>query len=128
MSASNIEKKKALTGYNVFTKEKMAELKAQNVPSSERMAKVGAMWKASSETVKNEYKVKAGGSPKSSVGNKESTGKKLTGYQLYVRETMAVVKLDAKIVPTKRLGAIGKLWKALSKEKQGEYSVKAKAL
>ncbi len=131
--SSGAEKKKALTGYNVFTKEKMAELKSQDVPSSERMSKVGAMWKALAKEKQEEYKVKAQGlasqsSTKSAVTTKSTEKKKLTGYNLFTQEKMAVVKLDAGISATERMGAIGKLWKALPKEKQAEYTVKAKAV
>src|SRR5436853_997901 len=37
---------KKLSGYNLFMREKMAELKTQNVPAGERMGKVSVLWKA----------------------------------------------------------------------------------
>ena len=47
------------TGCNLFTKEKLTELKEQNVPSSKHLGKVIAMWEACSEAVKNEYNDRA---------------------------------------------------------------------
>ena len=124
-------KVKKLSGYNLYMREKMAELKTQNVPSGERMTKVSQMWKTCKQEEKDAYKSKAGAlvpvAAKASKATKAATGgpKKLSGYQLYVRETMPTVKVDASIAAKERMGAIGKLWKALSADKQAEWKVKA---
>ena len=124
-------KVKKLSGYNLYMREKMAELKTQNVPSGERMTKVSTMWKALKDEEKAAWKVKAGAlvpvAAKASKATKAATGgpKKLSGYQLYVRETMPTVKVDASIAAKERMGAIGKLWKALSDDKKAEWKVKA---
>ncbi len=124
-------KVKKLSGYNLYMREKMAELKAQNVPSGERMGQVSVMWKALNDTEKGVFKTKAaalvptGSTTKASKGS--SGPKKLSGYQLYVRETMPTVKVDATIPAKERMGAIGKLWKALSDDKKAEWKVKAGA-
>lgn len=48
-----------LTGYQLYMKEKMAELKSQNVPGGERMGKVAGMWKLLSDPEKKEWAAKA---------------------------------------------------------------------
>jgi len=129
-SGSVVTKTKKLSGYNLYMREKMAELKAENVPSGERMGKVSVMWKTLNEEDKAVYKTRASAlvgtvTTKKTVSKVEGGVKKLSGYQLYVRETMPVVKADTTIGAKERMGAIGKLWKALSKETQGEWKVKA---
>jgi hypothetical protein len=115
---------KKLTGYNVYMREKMAELKLQGVPSGERMGKVAAMWKLLTEAEKGEWKVKAGASSVAVV----SKGKKLNGYNVFMKEMMAILKLDASIPAGSRMGEIGKRWKALSDAEKGVYKVKASAM
>ena len=129
---------KKLSGYNLYMREKMAELKEQNVPSGERMTKVSQMWKTLNDEEKATWKVKAETlvpaatvtkTAESKPATKEATGpKKLTGYQFYVRETMAVVKANASIAAKERMAEIGKMWKALKDEDKAAYKVKAEAL
>ena len=115
----------------------MAELKAQNVPSGERMTQVSVMWKALKDDEKLTWKVKADavtGVTASSASEaksaaKASTGpKKLSGYQLYVRETMVTVKANTAIPAKERMAEIGKLWKALKEEERAAFKVKAEKL
>jgi hypothetical protein len=140
VSASATEtagKTKKLSGYNVFMKEKMAELKTQNVPSAERMGKVAALWKALSDTQKGEWKAKAEGvsapaadkpTQASAVATESKAPKKLSGYQLYVKEQMAVLKNNTAIAAKDRMTEIGKTWKALSDAQKAEYKSKAEKL
>ena len=137
-------KVKKLSGYNLYMREKMAELKEQNVPSGERMTKVSVMWKVLTDEEKGTWKVKAEGltpsatAPATTVTQTVITQptaisapagpKKLSGYQLYVRETMAVVKANPAIAAKERMGEIGKMWKALSDEQKAAYKVKAETL
>ena len=128
-------KTKKLSGYNLYMREKMAELKAQNVPSGERMTKVSVMWKALKEEEKATWKVKAGdlvpatGSGSAKSAPKASTGpKKLSGYQLYVRETMVTVKANTAIPAKERMAEIGKLWKVLKEEERVAFKAKAEKL
>jgi len=125
-------KTKKLSGYNIFMKEKMAELKAQQVPSAERMGKVSVLWKALSEEEKAEWKVKANQIAPVSVTVKatEKTAgpKKLSGYQLYVKETMPIVKVKVEIPAKERMAEIGKMWKSLSEEQKAEWKAKAEKL
>ncbi len=133
--SAGVKSKKAMNGYNLFMQVKSAELKAQNVPSGERMSEIAKLWKATSESVKKEYKDKAKSLPPpagtvatttTTVVPAEKVPKPLTGYQFYVQEQMPTVKLDATIVPKGRMGEIGRLWKLLNKDQQTSYTTKAK--
>jgi hypothetical protein len=125
-------KTKKLSGYNVFMKEKMAELKTQGVASGERMGKVATLWKALKDEEKATWKAKADGlNPTAAVATKSAKAsgpKKLSGYQLYVKEQMAVVKNNASIAAKDRMTEIGKTWKALSDAQKAEYKAKAEKL
>ena len=193
------QKFKKLSGYALFMREKVPELKKQNFPSLERMTKIGKMWKTLSkeeratwnvkaetlgsaatvtktaepkvltaatckiakklschtfymrekmweirqmwETLSNEEKticnVKAAiktlsltatvtKTAESKPVAKEADGpKKLSGYHLYLRETMAVVKANASIAAKDRMAEIVKMWKALNDEERAIWRVKA---
>lgn len=126
-------KTKKLSGYNVFMKEKMAELKTQGVAAGERMGKVAALWKGMNDAEKATWKTKADAlAPATATvtlkASKSSGPKKLSGYQLYVKETMPVVKAKAEIVAKDRMGEIGKMWKALSDAQKAEFKAKAEKL
>ena len=127
-------KTKKMSGYNLFMKEKMAELKIEEVPSGERMGKVSQMWKLLSDEQKAEWKIKAGllvgtTTVVATTTTKKATGpKKLSGYQLYLKATMPEVKVNEAIIPKERMGAIAKMWKALSEEQRGEWKTKALAI
>ena len=125
-------KTKKMSGYNLFMKEKMAELKTQDVPSGERMGKVSQMWKLVPDEQKTEWKTKAGliVGPTIVVANtkKEPGSKKLSGYQLYLKATMPEVKVNGEIIAKDRMGAIAKMWKSLSEEQRGEWKTKASAV
>jgi len=127
-------KTKKLSGYNVFMKEKMAMFKAENVPSGERMSKVGALWKTLSDEEKAIWKGKADSTAPvvttttAPVSSTPKGPKKLSGYQLYVKETMPIVKVKAEIPAKERMAEIGKMWKALKEEEKAAYKVKAEQL
>ena len=125
-------KTKKLSGYNVFMKEKMAVFKAENVPSGERMTKVGALWKTLTDEEKAIWKAKADSTAPVTVtvttSAKPSGPKKLSGYQLYVKETMPIVKVKAEIPAKERMAEIGKMWKSLKEEEKAAYKVKAEQL
>ena len=132
-SGTTVTKTKKLSGYNVFMKEKMAELKAQNVPAAERMGKVSVLWKALTDEEKATWKVKADQVAPVSVSVKATTEKasgpkKLSGYQLYVKETMPIVKVKPEIPAKERMAEIGKMWKSLSEEQKAAFKVKAEQL
>lgn len=133
-------KQKKVSGYNLFMKETMAQLKAQEVPSTERMGKVSKMWTDLSETDKNSWKEKAAaltpvsapvdvsqqGGKKEKKPKKERTGpSKRTGYQIFIKDNMVVVKTDATIDSKGRMGKLAGMWKALSETEQAIYKKKA---
>jgi hypothetical protein len=126
--------KKKVNGYNLFMKEQTAKLKADNVAPDQRMAEVAKLWKLLTDADKLEWKAKAAALP-DPVGTTTTvvqagtpTSRSLTGYQLYVRETMPQVKADTTIPAKSRMAKIGSLWKALEKDKQGEFSTRAKGM
>jgi hypothetical protein len=117
---------KKLSGYNLFLKEKMAQLKTENVPSGERMGKVGGLWKGLSDADKKIWNDKAKADDSTTAVTKKSTGtKKLSGYQFYVKEMMPTIKVLAEIKSTERMGEIGKRWKALTDAEKTAYKTKA---
>ena len=128
-------KKKKMTGYNYFMKEKMKEQTGGDKDSNRRMLEISECWgkltgdeKLSWKTKANEFVV---------MSNDESTGKEhkikerkkpqfLSGYQLFVREHMKDVKSD---VPQKdRMREVGKMWHSVTKEEQIEYKTRAKSI
>jgi hypothetical protein len=123
-------KTKKLSGYNVFTQVKMAELKEEDLPSKQRMTKVGASWQELSDEEKSGWKTKAASYAPVSVAVKSTTEKapkKLTGYQYYVKVTMPLLKKE-NVPPKDRMSKIGQMWKALEKKDQEEYKTKAGTL
>ena len=133
-TVSTTTKTKKLSGYNLFMKEKMAELKQNNVPSGERMGTVSQMWKQLTEEDKAEWKVKAGllvptNAPQKKQTKTKATGpRKLSGYQFFLKETMATIKNDPEIPSKERMTVIGRMWKELSDNERDEYKAKAQAI
>ncbi len=129
-TSENTEPKlKKLSGYNVFLKDKMVDLKEQNIPAGERMSKIGGLWKELGEEEKSVWNKKASDSRPQNVNStttKSTQTKKINGYQLYVRETMADVKANTDIPATGRLKEIARKWKTLTNEEQNEFKNKAK--
>jgi hypothetical protein len=121
-------KKKKLSGYNLFMKEKMPELKEANVAGNERMGKIGAMWKALSEDQQKIWNEKAKGSTvevkAKAKANGETKTKKLTGYNVFMKEKMAELK-EANVPSAERMKKIGPMWKALSEADKKIWNEKA---
>ena len=135
-AAAPVTKTKKLSGYNLFMREKMADLKEQNVASNERMGKVSGMWKELGDEGKQEWKDKAASVTPPTVtmaaGTKtnkaKKTGpKKLSGYQFFVKEKMPEMKEDTSIESKERMGKIGAAWKALNEDEQQSFKDKATA-
>lgn len=147
-SKASAGKTKKLSGYNVFMKEKMAELKTQDVPSTERMGRVSAMWKEMGDTDKAVWKTKAdnfngevasagagaGAAPKARSRAKTSTAKasggarKLSGYQVFMKEKMAELKSDPSIPSTGRMGVVASQWKQMSDAEKETWKAKASTM
>lgn len=120
---------KKLSGYNVFMRETMAQLKAEGVPTNERMTKIGAMWSALSDADKGTWNAKAGvGTSKTKASGKGTGGKKMSGYNFYLKEQMAIIKLDTSVAPSERMTKIGATWSALDQATKDAYKVKAQAV
>jgi hypothetical protein len=62
---------------------------------------------------------------KSTTTSAKAGQSKLNGYHVFIKEKMPEVKADTTIPATGRMGKLGQLWKALTKEEQSEYKVKA---
>ena len=130
-NTSNTEvKTKKMSSYNIFMQQKMAVLKAEGVPSGERMGKVASLWKALSDEDKAQFKASNPGTTGTTNTKVADPSKvpKLTGYQLYVRETMPEVKADTSVLPKERLAAIAKKWKVLTDDEKTLFKTRASTL
>ena len=129
-----------LSGYNLFMKDKMAELKAEEVPSGERMGRVSLLWKNLNDSEKSVWNTKAQEinannntsdvetqttKSKAKSGKRKTGTYKLSGYQLFVKEKMSEVIKDTSITPKERMGRIGSMWKTLTEIEQNVYKQKA---
>lgn len=111
------------TGYNLFASAKNVELKASIPDWPTRNKAIGAQWKALSETDRAAWNAKA-----SSVsGGVVSPARSKTGYNLYMKEQMPLLKA-AHPTPSERFSLIGKQWKALSQGARDIYNAKAKGV
>ena len=127
-------KTKKLSGYNIFMKEKMAELKVQNVPSGQRMTQVSQMWKPLSEEDKAVWKAKANALlplTETQINQKKDPNapktKKLSGYNLFMKEKMAELKTQN--VPSgQRMTQVSQMWKLVSEEEKATWKGQAAAL
>jgi hypothetical protein len=142
VSSSNVVVKapRKMSGYNYFMKEKMRELKEQAIASGQRMGLVSVEWKKLTDGEKLDWKTRAGnltvpavsGVTAASVSVKAVKAKregpaKLSGYQMFVKDRMPVVKADVSVTSKSRMGAIGKLWKELSEADHLSWKSKADA-
>jgi hypothetical protein len=123
---------KQLNCYNIFMKEKMAQLEEEKCPGKDKVGKVAEAWGLMSEAEKDVYKAKAKASEPVIAHVKANPKKKgpkgLTGWQLYVSKQMQEVKKNKEVLPNQRLGKIGEMWKALTKVEQEAYVAEAKAM
>ena len=130
-NTNNTETKtKKMSSYNIFMQQKMAVLKAEGVPSGERMGKVASLWKALSDEDKAQFKSSNPGTTGTTTAKVADPSKvhKLTGYQLFVKETMPEVKADTNVLPKERLTAIAKKWKVLTDDEKTAFKTKASTL
>ena len=126
------KKPRKLTGYNVFMKDKMLELKENNIPSSDRMTKVSTMWKSLDDSEKVIWKNKAENLNGNLITNnnqatsskKNGNPSKLTGYQQFLKDKMPEVKNDPLILPKERMSKIASMWKLLPEIEKNVYNGK----
>jgi len=143
--------KKKLSGYNLFMREKSAELKSSGADSSERMKQVAGYWKQLTEVEKAEWKEKASNldetgsvssvastpsnrsvvatpTTKSTKAKKDKEPRALTGYQYYVQCTMPEVLKDDSLKGKERMKKIAEMWGGLAPSEKEEFKVRAQAL
>lgn len=121
-------KPKRVNGYNLFMKERMAQLKETGVDSNSRMKQISEEWNKLEETEKNEWKEKAAAAQPKKLRiklKKPIKHVKWSGYQMFVSEKMAEIK--DKVEPKQRMTEIGKLWKQQTEEQRVAYKSKATA-
>ena len=111
---------KKQNGYNVFVKEKMAELK--------NFSLTAAAWKALTKDEQNVYNAKAAASNAASGAVSAPKGSKgLSGWQFYVKQNSKPVKAaNPSLSSQDVMKKMGADWKALTKEQQVEWNTKAK--
>jgi len=127
VGTSTLDKKpRQVSGWTMYMKQRMADLKEEVKSSSERLKIIGPEWKLLSKEQQDEWKLEAKGIP-SGESLPVSTGQKrrLSGWNLYVKQRMADLKEEVKS-SSERLKIIGPEWKLLSKEQQDEWNLKAK--
>jgi len=121
-----ITKKKRLNGYNLYMKQRMSDLKEEVPDSNKRMIRVSEEWHTLPEDQQGGWKEKAkekvSETPVQIKVKKPRKSQKLSGYQLFVRENMSLVK---DVTPRQKMVEIGKLWKALSEDARAEYVARA---
>jgi len=108
------------TGYNIFYSARNAALKQEGMEDG-RQAQIVSEWKSMSEEEKDGWRRQATPATTSPI---RKTGV-LTGYQLYVRTQMAVLKGD-KAGGSDKMRTIAAKWKLLPKEEQVQWSTAAK--
>jgi len=101
------EKEKKLSGYNLFTIEKM---KDESVPAEKRLKHTADLWKRLSAVEKTEWNLKA--RPDEGQEEPQKQKRPMTGYNLFTIE-----KMKDESVPSKdKLKHIAALWNKLSAE------------
>lgn len=129
---SVVIRKKRVNGYNLFMKERMAQLKEVDHDSNHRMKQISEEWNKLVETDKDNWKQKAVElvpveSTKTQVKTKKpKKSNQISGYQLFVREKM--VEIKDKFAPKERMGEIGKSWKLMTAEEKEAINTRAKAI
>lgn len=127
-SIGGYTKPKRVNGYNLFMKERMAQLKETGVDSNSRMKQISDEWNKLEEDKKNEWKEKAAAAQPKKLQiklKKPVKPVKWSGYQMFVSEKMAEIK--DKVEPKQRMTEIGKLWQQQTEEQKNVYKAKATA-
>lgn len=124
----NDSKPKKISSYNIFLKETMSKLKEDGVEYGNKMKEVSIRWRALSDEEKLEYKSLATGLDLDTLKSQHSVSKvnkKMSGYQLFIKENMSTIKNDSTIAPKERLSKIANLWKNLSDEEKDGWKQKS---
>jgi transcription elongation factor len=112
----------------------MATLKEEGVAAGERLKEVATRWKALGDAGKAEWNAHAKGAPAAAAAvaavapaSASASGRRLNGYNLFMREKMAELKAEG-VASGDRLKEVATRWKAMGDEGKAEWSAKAKAL
>jgi hypothetical protein len=121
-----------INGYNLYMREQLVELKKDtSIAGSDRMKKVAEMWKLLTPEQKKEWTAKVSALPaaasatvaststkkKSPTETKEKTTRKPSGYNLFMKSQMSVLKAQG-VESSQRMTQIGSLWKGLSDDQK----------
>ena len=128
--AKKIKKKKVVrpkTGYNLFVADKIKEIK--DVDQKEKMKHVGQLWKNATTKEKTKYSDMAAKLKKefeeANPVEKKKPKRGLSGYNVYMRETIKTVSGDNQ---KEKLLNVSASWKKLSDKEKQKYKDKAKQL
>ena len=127
-----VKKAKKVSGYNLFVGDQMKQLKQQGVAQGDTLGKAVGLWKLLPQEEKVEWNNKAKGVNEEKVEKVDKVEKgevkhrKPSGYNLFTKETMAVVKNNTDIPANQRMKEIGKMWKELSETDRDSWKEKAK--
>lgn len=120
--------KRHSNGYNLFTKHMAKDFAGTDVPAGERFHKTSEAWHKLSDNEREKWNhdarelaLRSG----KAIRARSTTTKKLSGYNLYIRERSTELKAENKSVS---LPNISVEWKSLTPEAQGTWNVRAKAL
>ena len=111
---------KKQTPWMCYMREQMALLKGHKQSGASMLTGIGASWKLLSA----EEKLKYGAS---SAGSSPATKRKMSGYNLYMKETMPTLKIEVPVA-SERLKRVAGDWKALDAEVKKTWNERAKAL
>lgn len=121
-----------ITGYNLYMREKSAEIKANKEVIPNRLSYIGSQWKALPQAKRDEFNARARGDIITSAPTNvqqpvaappQTTPpvvKQLNGYQFYVKHIMPVLVKDG-IPSGERMKHISTLWHKLSPEEQKRW-------
>lgn len=125
-----MKKKKVVrpkTGYNLFVADRIKEIK--DVDQKEKMKHVGQLWKKASAKEKSKYSDMAAKLKKefeeANPVEKKKAKRSLSGYNVYMRETIKSVSGDNQ---KEKLLSVSASWKKLSEIEKQKYKDEAKGL
>jgi hypothetical protein len=122
---SNVKK---VTSYQKFVTSETARLKKEDptMTGVDRKTQISAAWKALSPKDKKDYVSDNDTCSDSPVEPKSpQSPKKITGYNLYMKEKMKSLKETSGTNGKERLKEIGASWKSLSDDEKKEWNQKA---
>jgi hypothetical protein len=119
ITAPTVSTKKQ-TPWMCYMREQMALLKGHKQSGSSMLTGIGASWKLLSAEEKLKYGV-------SSAGSSPATKRKMSGYNLYMKEIMPTLKMEVPVA-SERLKQVAHNWKALDAEVKKTWNERAKAL